>query len=112
MSANSKTINQVDLESDEKLNLKIGDLVYIYEPDFFIDGKFAVKEINYIYINLMDQTWKFVLKNSDLNSSYIDLFRNTQTQEESSKLDTVMLAEYIEENTSETHIVEVANEDM
>ncbi|MBP3464118.1 MAG: hypothetical protein J6K45_06545 [Clostridia bacterium] len=112
MSANSKTINQVDLESDEKLNLKIGDLVYIYEPDFFIDAKFAVKEINYVYKNLTDQTWKFVLKNSDLNSSYIDLFRSTQTQEEISKFDTVVLAEYIEENTSETHIVEVDNEDM
>lgn len=110
ISSNSKTINQVELEADANLNLKIGDLVYIYEPDFYIDGKFAVKEINYTFKNKADQTWKIVLKNSDLNSSYIDLFRTKQTQEESSKLDTIMIAEYIEENINETHIMEVANE--
>ena len=110
MIENSKTINQVEISTDTDLKLKVGDLVQINEPDFYIDGKFAVKEIEYKCRNEIDQDWKIILKNSDLNSSYIDLFRATQVQEESSKLDTIMISEYVEEKINESHILEVKDE--
>lgn len=110
MVENSKTINQVELSSDVNLKIKVGDLVYINEPDFYIEGRFAVKEIEHKCKNEIDQDWKIILKNSDLNSSYIDLFRTAQTQEESSKLDTIMISEYIEEKINEIHTLEVSNE--
>lgn len=103
MSSNTKTINQVDLTFDEKPNLKIGDIVEIHEPDFYIDGKFAVKEISYKYINDENEEWNIKLKNSDLNSTYIDLFRPSQKQENESKTDTVVLSEYVEETVYEKH---------
>lgn len=103
MSSNTKTINQVDLTFDEKPNLKIGDIVEIHEPDFYIDGKFAVKEISYKYINDENEEWNIKLKNSDLNSTYIDLFRPAQKQENESKTDTVVLSEYVEETVYEKH---------
>lgn len=110
MVENSKTINQVELSSDVDLKIKVGDLVYINEPDFYIEGRFAVKEIEHKCKNEIDQDWKIILKNSDLNSSYIDLFRTTQVQEESSKLDTIMISEYVEEKINESHTLEVSNE--
>ena len=103
MTSNTKTINQVDLTFDELPNLKIGDIVEIHEPDFYIDGKFAVKEISYKYINDENEEWNIKLKNSDLNSTYIDLFRPTQKQENESKTDTVVLSEYVEETVYEKH---------
>lgn len=103
MSSNTKTINQVDLTFDETPILKIGDIVEIHEPDFYIDGKFAVKEISYKYINDENEKWNIKLKNSDLNSTYIDLFRPAQKQENESKTDTVVLSEYVEETVYEKH---------
>lgn len=103
MTSNTKTINQVDLTFDELPNLKIGDIVEIHEPDFYIDGKFAVKEISYKYINDENEEWNIKLKNSDLNSTYIDLFRPSQKQENESKTDTVVLSEYVEETVYEKH---------
>ena len=103
MTSNTKTINQVDLTFDELPNLKIGDIVEIHEPDFYIDGKFAVKEISYKYINDENEEWNIKLKNSDLNSTYIDLFRPAQKQENESKTDTVVLSEYVEETVYEKH---------
>lgn len=110
MASNSKTINQIDLAFDEQPNLKIGNIVEIHEPDFFIDGKFAIKEIAYKYINDENEEWKIKLKNSDLNSTYIDLFRPTQKQENESKTDTVVLSEYVEEAIYERHEINIEEE--
>ncbi len=110
MISNTKTINQVELEYDINPNLKIGDLVEIKEPDFYIEGKFVVKEINYTFTNELEQNWNIILKNSDLNSTYIDLFRPAEVQENENKIDTVVLSEFIEENMYESHSVEVKDE--
>ena len=50
------------------------------------------------------------MKNSDLNSTYIDLFRPVQKQENESKIDTVLLGEYIEETTYEKHEISIIEE--
>lgn len=110
MASNDKIINQVSLIYDENPGLKIGNIVEIYEPDFYIDGTFAVKEITYKYINDEDEEWNIKLKNSDLNSTYIDLFRPTQKQENVSKTDTVVLSEYVEEIVNEKHEINIEEE--
>ncbi|MBR2857755.1 hypothetical protein IKE96_00860, partial [bacterium] len=100
---NSNVVNQVSLKYEENPNLKIGDIVIIDEPDFYIKGKFAVKEQTYTYKNDLDETWDIILKSADLFSTYIDLFRPIEKQESLDKIDTVILSEFIEETIEETH---------
>lgn len=107
MTQNTNTVNQVELVYDEDPLLKVGDIVEINEPSFYIQGKFAVKQIQYRLINEYDKEWTIILKNSDLISTYIDMFRPTEYQEKEEQIDTVVLSEYIEENVYETHEVEV-----
>lgn len=109
---NSNVINSVTLEFDKDPNLKIGDIVNIQMPSFFVEGNFAVKEIDYTYKNEIEQNWKITLKSADLVSTYIDIFRPTETQESEDSVDTVILSEFVEENIFEKHtaIVEENNE--
>lgn len=107
MTQNSNIINQVELQYDENPNLKIGDIVEINEPDFYIQGKFAVKDINYTFINELDQDWKITLKSADLISTYIDMFRPIEKEENKKSIDTVVLSEFIEENIKERHTVDL-----
>lgn len=104
---NSKTINQVELEYDSNPNLKIGEIVNINEPDFFINGTFAVKNISYTFCNETDQVWKITLKSTDLLSTYIDMFRPAENQENQEKVNTVILSEFVEEQINEKHKLEL-----
>lgn len=103
MIQNSNTVNTVQLEYDINPNLKIGDIVNIQLFSFYTEGIFAVKEIDYTYTNKIKQNWKITLKSADLVSTYIDLFRPTETEETEEKIDTVILSEFIEENIQEIH---------
>lgn len=107
MNQNSNTVNEVSLRYDKQTELNIGDIVEINEPNFYIQGKFAVKEKNYTYISELQQTWDIVVKSSDLISTYIDMFRASESQESQSNIDTVILSEYVEEKIFEKHEIEV-----
>ncbi len=107
MTNNTNTINQITLQYDVNQNLKIGDIVEIDEPDFYIQGRFAVKEITYHYYAQNHQEWNIIVKNADLNSTFIDLFRPTQKQESQENIDTVILSEFVEENIYERHTVDL-----
>lgn len=107
MTNNTNTINQVTLQYDVDPNLKIGDIVEIDEPAFYIQGRFAVKEITYNYYAQNHQVWTIIVKNADLNSTFIDMFRPTQKQESQDKIDTVILSEFVEENIYERHTVDL-----
>lgn len=109
MTQNSNTVNQVNLEYDINPNLKVGDVVEINAPDFYIQGKFAVKEINYTYNNEIEQNWQIILKSTDLISTYIDIFRPVEKEENIEKINTVVLSEFVEEKINETHSVELEN---
>lgn len=111
MIQNSNNVNQIILAFDVNPNLSIGDLVKINAPNFLIEGTFAVKDINYTYNNENDQNWEITLKNTDLISSYIDMFRPQENQENQEHIDTVILSEFIEEQVNEVHEIEVENED-
>ena len=104
---NSNTVNQVALEYDTNPNLKIGDIVEINKPGFYIQGKFAVKDISYTFNNELQQDWQITLKNADLISTYIDMFRPTEQEESEDTINTVILSEFVEEQINETHSLEL-----
>lgn len=107
MTNNTNTINQVTLQYDVNPDLRIGDIVEIDEPSFYIQGRFAVKEIAYHYVADNEQIWTIIVKNADLNSTFIDMFRTQQKQESQDKIDTVILSEFVEENIYERHTVDL-----
>lgn len=112
MTNNTNTINQVTLEYDVNPNLRIGDIVEIDEPSFYIKGRFTVKEITYKYVADNEQIWTIIAKNADLNSTFIDMFRPAQKQESQDKIDTVILSEFVEENIYERHTVDLKNSNI
>lgn len=103
MTQNSNVVNSVELEYDINPNLKVGDIVDVNLPSFYINGNFTVKEINYTYKNEIEQNWKITLKSADLISTYIDMFRPAETEESQNAIDTIILSEFVEENIKETH---------
>ena len=107
MTQNSNVVNQVLLEYDVNPNLKIGDIVEINTPNFYIQGKFAVKDISYTFYNENEQNWQITLKNTDLISTYIDLFRPTEKEENADNINTVILSEFVEEKVNEVHSLEL-----
>ena len=107
MVQNSNIVNQVTLEYDVDPRLKLGETIAINRPNFYIKGKFAVKDINYTYNNELDEKWTITAKNTDLISSYIDLFRPTEKEENQKIIDTVILSEFVEEQVNEVHSIEL-----
>ena len=107
MIQNSNTINQVQLEYDIDPGLKIGDIVEIYRPGFYVQGKFAVKEINYTFKNEIKQNWQITLKSTDLITTYIDIFRPTEQEQSKETINTVVLSEFVEEEINEKHSLEL-----
>lgn len=109
MTQNSNVVNQIELKYDVNPNLKIGDLVEIYYLDFYIKGKFAVKDIDYSFVNDLDETWTITLKSADLISTYIDMFRPAEKQESEDTINTVILSEFVEEQVNEVHSIDINN---
>ena len=107
MTQNSNVVNQVSLEYDINPNLKVGDIVEIDKPDFYIQGKFAVKDISYTFNNELQQDWQITLKSTDLISTYIDMFRPAEQEENQENINTVILSEFVEEQINETHSLEL-----
>lgn len=109
---NKNKVNSVVLKYDENPRLELGNLVQVNLPDFYIDDLFAVTQIKYYYENDLHKYWEITLKNSDIVSSYIDLFRPTQIQETEAQDNSLVISEFIEEKIDETHIIEeVQDED-
>lgn len=103
---NSNVINQIVLKYDKNPNLVVGDIVSIDKESFYIKGNFAVSNLSYTYNNDNDETWEITAKNSDIISSYIDMFRPKEQQENKNNVESMILSEFIEETFSETHTIE------
>jgi len=109
--SNTNVINTVELEYDTDPLLNVGDIVKIDLEDFYIQGTFAVTKIKYKYKNKLEQNWQITLQNSDIISSYIDLFRTEQSQETETQENSIIVGELIDETLTEIHDVEeVQNE--
>lgn len=105
MIQNDNVINKVVLRYTKNPNLEIGNIVNINKTSFFTVGNFAVKDIMYTYYNENDENWEITLKSSDLISSYIDMFRPNEQQENQKNSDGVILSEFIEEGFEEKHTI-------
>ena len=103
---NTNNINTVVLEYDTDPLLNIGDIVEIDLEDFYTQGNYAVTNIKYTYKNEIEQNWQITLQNSDMLSSYIDLFRPSQSQETEEQENSIIISEYDDELISEIHNVE------
>ena len=55
----------------------------------------------------IDLIWKITVKSTDLISSFIDLFRPVEKEENQKNIDTVILSEFIEEQITEVHSIEL-----
>ena len=107
LTQNTNMVNQIDTEFDIDLGLKVGDIVRINKPKFYINGKFVVTDIEYTYNSDLEENWHITLRNADLLSSFIDLFRPDTIQETRETTDSVMIAEYTKEGINEIHAEEV-----
>ena len=107
---NANSINTVVLEYDKPQDLNIGDLIEINLPNFYINGVFAVTDIRYTYYSELHQIWEFKVQQSDIISSYIDIFRPAQSQETESQDASLIISEFVEEYVKETHIIEEVEE--
>ena len=110
MVKNSNEINTVELIYDKDQELKIGDLVKINLPQFYTVGNYAVSKIRYNYVSELEQQWEITLKNSEILSSYIDIFRAKENANNEEKEDSLIISEYIVDGINETHIIEEVSE--
>lgn len=112
MIQDKNTINSIILKYDENYDFNIGDIIEINLPDFYIEGKFAITKIEFDYANSIENSWRITLQDSELLSSYIDIFRAKQEQEDYKEESSLILSEFIEEGINEIHnIEEVQDED-
>ena len=102
-------INSIVLKYDQNTDLKIGDIVSIKLPEFYTEGKFAVKKIQYYYENELEQLWTITLQNSSLLNNYIDIFRPVQNQETETQNESLVISEFVEEKINEIHEIEKVN---
>ena len=104
---NSNIVNEVTMEIDIETGLKIGDIVQIDRPAFLIQGNFAISDISYSFKSELEQKWTYTLKNADMFTTYIDLFRKQEQEENADTISTVILSEFIDEQINEIHEYEI-----
>jgi len=104
------TINSIVLKYDKDYDFNVGDIIEINLPDFYIEGKFAITKIIHNYENDLEQSWTITLQDSQLLSSYIDIFRAKQEQEDYKEESSLILSEFIEEGINEIHEIESSDE--
>jgi len=106
LTENTNNVNTVVLKFDKNPKLKIGDLINIQLPDFYVQGNFAVTKIEYSYMNEIEQSWVITVQNSEIITSYIDIFRPAQVQETEAQENSLVISEFTEEGINEIHNIE------
>lgn len=107
---NGNTCNEVQLITDVQQNIKLGSLINIDMPNFFVKGNFIVTGIKENYIAPSVRQYTYELKNASLLDNFIDFFRSSETQESTSEVDDVMISTYTEDIINQKYAVEVENE--
>lgn len=103
---NTNLINEIKLHFTKSIDLKIGDIIEIKMPNYYTEGFFAVTEIEKAYINDDEIEVTVVVKNSNFVSTYIDMFRPEEKEEDENIIDTILIGTYSEEGVQETHTIE------
>ena len=105
LTQNTNNINTIVLEYDNNYDFNLGDLVEIKLPKFYCEGLYAITQIRYVYNSKSVQKWEITIKNSNLMSSYIDMFRPKADNVDDEKQESLLLSEYITEGINEVHNV-------
>ena len=106
LTEDTNNVNTVVLKFDKNPKLKMGDLINIQLPDFYVQGNFAVTKIEYSYMNEIEQSWVITVQNSEIITSYIDIFRPAQVQETEAQENSLVISEFTEEGINEIHNIE------
>lgn len=99
--ANSKITANVDLSVDENYNLKVGDLIRINKPEFFVSGDFVITEVSETISGYNGYDCQVKAQNNKLQSNYIDIFRKKELEQEESKYNKVNFVNYITEGITQ-----------
>ena len=102
MNKNSlKFDGQIELKTDQDI-FNVGDIVYINK--LLMNGTYIVTQIQISYIN---NEFEYIItcKNSNMLSSFIDIFRGEDIQENTDKIYKLYVTHYNEEEITESHEV-------
>lgn len=105
---NSSKADTVKLNIDEDTGLNIGDTIYIDKEDFLIQDTYIITDKSTIN-EFNTNRWEYTLKNANMIESYIDLFRASESQDNTDKNINLITSDYIEEGFNEKYEV-VINE--
>lgn len=101
---NVSVVDQVKLNVDYDIGLEIGNTVEINKNSFLVNGTFIITDKTTIYDNNVNR-WEYTLKNTNILENYVDLFRATETEEQTDKQYVLMTSNYIEEGIKESYEV-------
>ena len=105
INVNGTTCNVVTLVFDYNYNLKLGNIVNIDMPNFFIQGNFVVTDVSITYLKNTITQYTYELRNSSVLDNFIDIFRSSSTQENQDSINSLTISEYTESTIKETHFV-------
>ena len=74
INVNGTTCNVVTLVFDYNYNLKLGNIVNIDMPNFFIQGNFVVTDVSITYLKNTITQYTYELRNSSVLDNFIDIF--------------------------------------
>lgn len=103
---NKNECSTLKLSYDRNKGFKVGDILEINMPHFFVQGKFVITDEELTHSD--HDLFVYELRNANVLENFIDLFREKETQESNEKIDNVIIGNYIEEKIVESH--EVINE--
>ena len=100
---NTNLINEIKLHFTKDIKLKIGDILEVKMYNYYTEGFFAVTEVEKIYKNNDDIEMNVTIRNSSFVSTYIDIFRPEEKEEDENIINTILIGTYLEEGIQETH---------
>jgi hypothetical protein len=106
---NTSKVEQVKLTMDVDNNLEIGDTIRINKDYFLIDDTYIITDKMLSYENNV-KTYYYTLRNTNILENYVDLFRASETEENTDKFINYINASSIQEGIKESYEV-VVNED-
>lgn len=97
--SNDKETNQINLLYDKENDIEVGDRLEINLEEYFTKGNFIVTAIKESKEGNFPSQYNVELRNTNLLENYIDLFRSSDTEEQTSQIELEYVVEYAEEET-------------
>lgn len=104
ISSNNNQISELEMCFDEDYGFKVGDLINVNMPRFFIKSTFIITSIQET-IDSFKKDFVIEMANSNITENYINLFRSSKTQEDDEKYDILNIVEYSNEEIVERYEV-------